>query len=202
VPGGHAGRVRGALKQLRVWLVRHAAPVTPGGITVGAGDPLLSEAGVAQARRIAASLAERPLTKVWSSDLRRAVDTAAMIAALHGLTVETTTALRELDFGAWEGRDLRDMWLEDPLAARAWEADIADAPRSFGESVRDLETRVRDFWHGVVLSGEAVVVAHRGSLAALQAAITGQRFAECFRDSAAWVEAQVTDRRPGRSASR
>lgn len=188
---------------MRVWLVRHAAPATPAGITVGAGDPPLSEAGRDQARRIAASLAERPLTRVWSSDLRRAVETASMIAAAHGLEVEETAALRELDFGAWEGRDLRDLWLEDPRAARAWEADIADAPRSFGESVRDLEIRVRDFWGGVVLTGDEVaVVAHHGSLAALQSAITGRRFAECFRDPAAWVEAQAMDRRPGRSASR
>jgi broad specificity phosphatase PhoE len=190
------------VKHLRVWLVRHAAPTTPPGITVGAGDPPLSEAGRAQAHRIAASLAERPLTRLWSSDRRRAVETASMIATTHGLTVEQIPALRELDFGAWEGRDLRDLWREDPRAAHVWEADIADAPRSFGESVREMETRVCEFWRGVVLSGEAAVVAHHGSLAALQSTITGQPFAECFRAPAAWVEAPVTDRRPGRSASR
>lgn len=187
---------------MRVWLVRHAAPVTPEGITVGAGDPPLSPAGRAQARRIAASLAKRPLARVWSSDLRRAVETAATIAAAHGLAVEQTPALRELDFGAWEGRDLRDLWFEDPPAALAWEADITDAPRTFGESVRDLETRVRDFWNGVAVTGETVVVAHHGSLAALESAIAGRAFAECFRDPSAWVEAQAMDRRPGRSASR
>lgn len=188
--------------RVRVWLVRHAAPTTNAGITVGAGDPPLSDAGRAEARRVAASLAGRPLTKVWSSDLRRAVETASAIASVHGLEVETTSALRELDFGAWEGRDLRDLWREDPLAARAWEDDITDAPRSFGESVHDLQVRVGDFWRGVVLTGEVAVVAHHGSLAALQSTITGERFAECFRFPAAWVEAQAMDRRPGHSASR
>ena len=187
---------------MRVWLVRHAAPTTPAGITVGAGDPPLSDAGRAEARRVAASLARRPLTRVWSSDLRRAVETATLIASVHGLDVEMTAALRELDFGAWEGRDLRDLWREDPVAARAWEDDITDAPRSFGESVHDLQVRVGDFWRDAVPAGEVVVVAHHGSLAALQAAITGQGFAECFRFPAAWVEAKAMDHRPGRSASR
>jgi broad specificity phosphatase PhoE len=185
---------------MRVWLVRHAAPTTPAGITVGAGDPPLSVAGRAQARAIAASLAERPLTRVWTSDLRRAVETATLIAAPHRLAVESTAALRELDFGAWEGRDLRDLWHEDPDAARAWEADITQAPRTFGESVRDLEQRVRDFWNRIEVTGEIAVVAHRGSLAALQTVITGLPFGECFRAAEAWVEA--TARSPRRSASR
>lgn len=185
-----------------MWLVRHAAPTTPAGITVGAGDPPLSVTGRAQARAIAASLAERPLSRVLSSDLRRAVETATLIAAPHRLAVESTPALRELDFGDWEGRDLRDLWREDPLAARNWEEDITNVPRSFGESVRDLESRVGDFWRGVVLNGEVAVIAHHGSLAAVQSILTGRGFAECFRYPAAWVEETAMDRRQGRSASR
>lgn len=146
-------------------------------------------------------MAGRPLLKVVSSDLRRARDTALAIAAPHGLSVEVTPALRELDFGAWEGRDLRDLWREQPEAARAWEADIEHTPPSFGESVRDLELRVRDFWHQLDARGEVVVVAHRGSLAALQSLLSGAPFGECFRAPAAWVEVQARGRRAARSAS-
>lgn len=185
---------------MRIWLIRHATSTTPPGITVGAGDPPLSDAGRAEAHRLAESLASRPLVGVWSSDRTRAVDTASAIGEPHNLIVDATPALRELDFGAWEGRDLRDLWREDPDAARAWEADITDAPRAFGESVPDLELRVRDFWNGLELTGEIAVVAHRGSLAALQAAITGRPFGESFRWAEAWVEA--TARWPRRSASR
>ena len=174
---------------MRVWLVRHAASTTPHGITVGAGDPPLSEAGRAQARRISAALAGRPLVAVWSSDLKRAIETAAMIAAPHCLPVATTPALRELDFGAWEGKNLSDLWSEDPRAARAWEADITDTPASFAETVRDLEARVSAFWRGVALAGDVAIVAHRGSLAALQSLLTGDGFAECFRTPLESVEA-------------
>lgn len=187
---------------MRVWLVRHGASTTPAGLTVGAGDPPLSDAGRAEAERLAQSLAARPLVAVWSSDLRRAAATAAVIAAPHGLGVATTRALRELDFGAWEGRELGELWREDPDAARAWEADIAATPGTFGESVSDLVDRVAEFWRRIELSGETVVVAHRGSLAALQAAITDEPFASAFRFPSAWVEARAMDRPPGRSASR
>jgi broad specificity phosphatase PhoE len=183
-------------------LVRHGAVMKPPDITIGAGDPPLSDAGIEAARRVSAELASRPLRAVWSSDRRRAVDTATIIAAPHRLQVQISPALRELDFGAWEGRDLRDLWREDPRAAIAWEADIIDTPRSFGESVRELEERVREFWSAVDCSGETVIVAHHGSLAALQALVTGRPFAECFRTPAAWVEAQAPRFRPGRSASR
>ena len=182
--------------------MRHGASTTPAGVTVGAGDPPLSEAGRAEAERLAVRLAARPLVAVWSSDLRRAAATAAIIAAPHGLGVATTRALRELDFGAWEGRALGELWQEDPDAARAWDADITATPGAFGESVRDLVERVAELWQRVELSGETVVVAHRGSLAALQAAITEEPFASAFRFPSAWVEAKATHHRPGRSASR
>ncbi|HKW70135.1 MAG TPA: histidine phosphatase family protein [Candidatus Dormibacteraeota bacterium] len=173
---------------MRVWLVRHASTTAVPGITIGAGDPPLSEEGRAQARRLAASLGERPLSRIWASDLTRAVETAVIIAAPHRLSVQTTPALRELDFGMWEGRALSELWRDDRDAALAWEADITDTPATFGESVRQLEVRVREFWSRVELAAEVACVAHRGSLACLQSVITGQPFAECFRSSAPWVE--------------
>ena len=188
---------------MRVWLIRHGATDVPPSITVGSGDPPLSEAGREQARRLAARLRSRPLGEVWSSDLRRAAETAAIIAAPHGLAVRTAPELRELDFGAWEGRDLRELWREDPDAARAWEGDITATPTTFGESVHQLQARVQEFWERRdAVTGEVAVVAHRGSLAALQSWITGRLFAESFSAPWALVEAPAPGRLPGRNASR
>lgn len=157
-----------------VFLVRHAAAVT------GESDPGLSPLGVIQARQLADRLAERPLVAIWSSDSRRAVETAALIALPHRLDVRTTPALRELDFGKWEGRLLGDLWSEDPESAKEWEKDIRRTPPGFGESLDDLETRVRSFWSGLRITGEVLVVAHGGSLAALRSLITGESFESCF----------------------
>ncbi|HEV2140687.1 MAG TPA: histidine phosphatase family protein [Candidatus Dormibacteraeota bacterium] len=171
------------MNETRVWLIRHAASTAPAGIAPGVGDPGLSELGVTQARGLASRLSTAPLRAVWSSDSLRAMQTAEHIAAPHRLPVLSARALREIDFGAWAGRDLSELWLDDPAAARAWELDLRRTPGSFGESVDDLQRRVRAFWSAafaLAVAGDVAFVAHRGSLAALRSIITGSSFADCF----------------------
>jgi broad specificity phosphatase PhoE len=167
----------------RVWLIRHGASVVPAGIAIGATDPPLSELGRAQAMQVADRLHDRPLSAVWSSDSVRARDTAWPVAEPHRVAVQTTPALREIDFGTWEGRLLGDLWQEDPEAARAWESDLRRTPPAFGETVTQLERRVAQFWSDLEpwsRGGEVAVVAHRGSLAALRAVITRCSFVSAF----------------------
>src|SRR3990170_2183319 len=66
-------------------------------------DTPLSAAGLGQAEAAARLLAGSRLGAVWASPLRRARDTAAVIAAPHGLEVQTDPAFREMRFGPWEG---------------------------------------------------------------------------------------------------
>jgi len=169
----------------RVWLVRHGATTAPPGVAIGATDPTLSDQGYAQAGRLAAELALKPLARVFSSDLKRALATADVIATPHGLVVESMPALREIDFGAWEGRSLADLWLEDPKAAKAWEEDIRSTPSTFGEDLAGLERRLQAFWRGIQpLDGtEIAIVGHRCSLAVLRSCVTGESLEEAFSTS-------------------
>jgi broad specificity phosphatase PhoE len=166
----------------RVWLVRHGATTAPPDTAIGATDLPLSDEGLEQARILAADLASRPLVRVLSSDLRRALSTADVIAAAHHLVAETTPALREIDFGSWEGRSLADLWSEEPRAAKAWEDDIRSTPPTFGENLADLQIRVEGFWRRVrpLDEGEVAIVAHRCSLAVLRAMITGESLEDAF----------------------
>ena len=167
----------------RVWLVRHAASTALPALAVGATDPPLSDHGREQAQRLAEEMATRPLVRILSSDRQRALDTARIVAAPHRLAVEPTSALREIDFGAWEGRLLADLWIEEPAAAEEWTADIRHTPLSFGESLDDLQRRVAAFWASLLplpAQGEIAIVAHGGSLAALRATITGQTIPDAF----------------------
>lgn len=158
-----------------VWLIRHGETTAPPGLTIGSSDPPLSRVGVAQAETLAVELAGRPLSRIFASDLRRALATAEVIAARHELRVEIDARLRELDFGSWEGRVMSELWAEEPDSAQRWENDLRATPDSFGESLRRLETRVDEFWARLSddSDGEVAVVAHRGSLAVLKALITG-----------------------------
>jgi broad specificity phosphatase PhoE len=167
----------------RVWLIRHGASVVPAGVAIGASDPAMSELGREQAMQLAGRLHDRPVSAVWSSDSLRARDTAWLVAEPHRLAVHITPALREIDFGSWEGRFLGDLWQEDPEAARAWESDLRRTPPAFGETVAQLELRVAQFWSELEPSArgrEVAVVAHRGSLAALRAVITRCSFVSAF----------------------
>lgn len=167
-----------------MWLIRHAASTAAAGSAIGVTDLPLSDAGREQAHRLASALASRPVVRVLSSDRLRALQTAYIVAGPHAAVgVEVSAALRELDFGAWEGRSLADLWVEEPDAAKAWEDDIHATPSSFGESVDDVARRVVAFWRSVQPlpeAGELAIVGHRGSLAILRSLITGSSIPVAF----------------------
>jgi alpha-ribazole phosphatase len=164
-----------------IWLVRHGATIAPTGVAVGWSDPPLSDVGRDQAAALAAELSGRRPASIFSSDKVRAIATAEAIAAVHGLRVAVDRRLREIDFGVWDGRHLRDLWSEAPEAAAAWERDLRVTPSAFGESMQDLEARVAEFWSEVrPRTEEVIVVAHRGSLTVLRSLITGESLDAAF----------------------
>ncbi len=122
--------------------VRHGqTELNRGGRLQGRLDAPLSELGTQQAAALARGFASAAVTRVLSSPLRRARDTAAAIAAAHGLAVEVDQRLIELDYGAWDGLPLRDVPAE---SWAAWRDDPQFAPPG-GERLADVTTRVGAF---------------------------------------------------------
>ncbi len=88
----------------RLYLVRHGETDWNRQNRIQGHTPTsLNEDGRAQAETLARFFTASPLTAVWSSDLPRARETAAIIAAPHGLAVRTVPALRERNLGPFEG---------------------------------------------------------------------------------------------------
>ncbi len=87
---------------MELLLIRHAEPVRVGpGETGGLPvDPSLTPLGVEQADRLATWFAHERLDRVLSSPLRRAVETAAPLAAAHGVEPEIVDGLVEYDANA------------------------------------------------------------------------------------------------------
>lgn len=73
-----------------VLLVRHAQPEPDGTL-----DPGLGEEGRGQAEALAAHLAGVPVAAIYSSHLRRAMETAEPLARARGLEVTVDEGLRE-----------------------------------------------------------------------------------------------------------
>jgi probable phosphoglycerate mutase len=69
----------------------------------GHAESDLTEEGRAQAAALAAGLTGRGIASIYSSDLRRAADTASIVGAELGLPVHLDAALREVDVGEWSG---------------------------------------------------------------------------------------------------
>ena len=91
----------------------------------GRSDVSLSDEGRRQATRLAERLRALPPDAIYTSPLRRTVETAEIIAATTGLKPIVDARLVELDYGAWEGMTFAEVMDHDAGAYRAWDADPA-----------------------------------------------------------------------------
>ena len=102
-----------------IFLVRHGETIDNARqIMQGQTQGELNEKGREQARQVAERLSVEPVDAVVASDLNRAIQTAEIIAAPHGLPVRTTKLLRERDWGSFTGRFIPD------LRGETWPDDI------------------------------------------------------------------------------
>ena len=130
----------------------------------GIGDPELTEAGLAQAAAAAERLRHSAATAVVTSPLRRAVQTAELVAAALGVEVEVEKDLRETDFGDWEGYTFAEVRKRWPAELDAWLASTAVAP-PYGESFDATATRVRQ-------ARDRVLARHGGDTVVLVSHVT------------------------------
>ena len=115
-----------------LYLVRHGETVDNARqLMQGQTQGELNENGVLQAKALSEQWRNRVIDAVISSDLKRAVDTAAVIAAPHGLEVVTTSLLRERDWGDFTGRYIPD------LKNEPWPENV--------ESLENLLSRAGEF---------------------------------------------------------
>lgn len=154
-----------------LYLVRHGETAwNAGGRFQGQQDTPLNETGCAQARSAAEALSGRHFNAIYTSDLARAAETAASIAAPHDLVPIPYTRLREAFFGEWEGRSVAEVTERWPDIIAAWRADSLHTRPPGGETLQQVLARVTDFTDEVLRQypdGELCIVAHGGSLRAL-----------------------------------
>lgn len=158
----------------KVYLVRHGATEwNHSKLAQGQADIELNTDGHKQALQTANQLASLDITAVYSSDLKRAIDTAVPIAETHGLEVETDAAFREIDQGEWEGlhvEEIKQRWPELWGPARHYN------PRPGGESPAQVRQRALRALEKVVEKhpeGRVVIVSHGGTIRWLSAEVLG-----------------------------
>ena len=139
----------------------------------GHSDIPLNEKGREQAAALAETLRDEKLDAIFSSDLKRALETARAIARLHHLPVQPDPAFRERSYGAFEGLSREEIKTRYPESHAAWYA--ADPDHVFppgerpAESMRTFHNRVIDALYRIArpYAGKKIVlIAHFGILEA------------------------------------
>jgi broad specificity phosphatase PhoE len=163
---------------MKLYLVRHgrSAGNLPGRMT-GWSDHSLTALGAAQAERVAERLAALGPMPVYASDLPRALETAAFIAARWSgeagasagaearVRVHPDPRLREIDLGDYEGRSWDDFTADHELAA-AFAREPLTTRLPGGESLALVRERVIAAFDEIV-AGErqaACLVSHDGPI--------------------------------------
>ena len=105
-------------------------------------DVPLDEVGYAQANATAKYVVENfKIDKIYSSDLRRAYDTAKPIAEALGLPINVEKSLREADVGIWEGRLISEVEKEFPERFAFYKTSPGLSHFEGGESYASLSAR-------------------------------------------------------------
>lgn len=191
----------------RIIFIRHGAADGTSGRCIGRTDVPLSAAGAEAIRALVAAnmrlwLSQAPsrdAVRVISSDLRRALDSASIIAATLGVPLETDGRLREMDFGDWDGR----LWSEiegcDSDRLRDWmERWQTNGHPPNGEALDVFAGRADAWLAGIVAwfrdcPGIVVAVSHAGFIRTAISRLRCQPLARMFEIDIAHAEALLVD---------
>jgi len=174
-------------------IVRHgeSAPARedqPADLVDGHADPALDPVGEDQARRLADRLEHEPIAAIYTTTLRRTVQTAAPLAARLRLTPQVEPDLREIFLGDWEGAAFRKHTSEShPIAVQMFAEQRWDVIPG-GEATAHFEARVRAGITRIAVAHpnqRVLVVVHGGVIGMMMAIATGaQNFAFVGADNA------------------
>jgi len=136
----------------------------------------LSNRGRRQAQATAEALASEPLTAIYSSDLVRAMQTAAPLALLSGLRVEASEAFRERSVGVMEGLTFEDAAQKHPEQYAALLRRDFEHVLTGGESYRQLLDRAWQKLDEIIKQhhgGTVAVFSHTGTICILALHLLG-----------------------------
>lgn len=133
-----------------LYLIRHGATadnlLQPPRLQ-GRNDMPLDAVGVNQSKKTAQSVARIRFAACYCSPLRRAVQTAALIAPY--LKPQPIDALIECDVGRWEGVDWDTIQRDDREAFNQYMADPGEVPYPGGESFGGVWARTQPVFEGL-----------------------------------------------------
>ena len=147
-----------------VLLIRHGQTNSnTTGLFMGWSDEDLNEAGYAQAQALASRLANLPISSIYTSPLRRAYNTAAILAKPHQLELKVMDELIEIQAGDWQGLYMNEIQQRWPELWQQLRTDVSKVTLPNGESfgqVTDRAIRAFDTIIATNHDGYVAIVSH------------------------------------------
>jgi probable phosphoglycerate mutase len=147
-----------------VLLVRHGqANSNVTGYYMGWSNEDLSEIGYTQVRSLASRLASLPIASVYSSPLQRTCTTATILAKPHGLEVETSDDIIEIQIGDWQGLHIDEVGQRWPELWKQSRIDPSEITLPNGESFQQVTERAIRGFDKIVAANhgkQVIIVSH------------------------------------------
>jgi probable phosphoglycerate mutase len=151
----------------------------------GQADPSLNALGRQQAEALAGELAGERFDAVYSSDLRRALETATIVSERLAVPVVPLSGLREIDVGSWSGLTVDEV--RECLPGGLERLQAHGYGWDGGETPDELQRRVVRALREIVAAhpgGRVLVVTHGGVVRAIGAEAAGVPYADYRRQVA------------------
>jgi len=152
----------------RLYVVRHGQVVGFERFPVyGHTDVDLTDVGIVQMGHLAERLRLANIKAIYSSDLKRSVIGARIIARHHDAPLYAMPQLREMYFGDWEGLTLEEIRKGFPRELERRKADLVnfEIPGK-GESLGRLSKRIRDCFLNILKDqkGKDILIVGHGAV--------------------------------------
>ncbi len=161
----------------RIFLVRHGATsLTAEDRFAGSSDVELSDQGRLQVASLAERLKSERLDAIYASPLARTLETAQLLAKPHGLSPIPEPALREIDYGHWEGLTRAEVERKHEGEYEIWQEDPFTIAPAGGESGVNVLNRVLPVFRRIMETHRhrsALVVSHKGTNRLLVSSLLG-----------------------------
>ncbi|NIX15823.1 MAG: histidine phosphatase family protein [Candidatus Dadabacteria bacterium] len=154
------------------------------GLCQGKSDINLSEFGKVQATHLSQSLKDHQIDSIYSSNLKRAYETAELIAENHGVNVEVEDGLREMDQGDFEGKPFVKLRETHGEVLQSWRADPANFRIPNGETLQEVQDRAFNAINNISINNEGktvLIVSHNFTIITLLCKFQGTSLDDFYK---------------------
>ena len=129
----------------------------------GRADVNLDEVGIKQAELLGKYLSNWELEAIYSSPVKRALDTANIVARYQKVAVRIAEGLIDFDFGEWQSLPEQEVKRLYPAILNEWQSNPDKVKMPGGESLEDVRMRAVEVVSDVLSrhQGNVLLVSHR-----------------------------------------